>query len=254
MNIQEPQSRHLQLAAILRKEIQSGVYAPGSLLPSEPELADRFKVTRSLVNRALALLRAEGLVRPMRGRGTAVNPIPVIRRESVGRQRRQTRESDQARGAFDAELRAAGFTPRSDVTPEQAAAPAEIAELLGIEEGAPVLARRRRMYANDEPVQLAVSYFPWDIAEGTQLTEVDTGPGGAYSRLADLGHAPATFRERVRVRPPSNEEAQALNMDLDQRVMHITRTATTAEGRVVEVNDIVIPAHQWELDYEWSAD
>lgn len=254
MAIESPQSRHVQLAGILRGKIRSGEYPAGSVLPSEPELAAEHGVSRSLVNRALALLRAEGLIRPERGRGTTVNPIPVIHRAAVRRQRRGTREEGQARGAFDAELRQLGLTPRSDVRPEQASAPATIAEQLGIEEGAPVLARRRQMYANDVPVQLAVSYIPWEIAEGTPLVDVDTGPGGAYSRLADLGHAPATFVETVRVRTPDEAEAEALQMDLDQRVIAISRTARTAVGRIVEVNEIVLPAHQWELSYEWPAD
>jgi GntR family transcriptional regulator len=253
MTIESPQGRHLQVAGVLRREIQSGEFPAGSVLPSEPELAARFGVSRSLINRALALLRAEGLVRPERGRGTTVNPIPVIRRDAVSRQRRDVRETGEARGAFDGELRSLGLTPRSEVTPEQTAAPAWVAELLGVDEGAPVLARRRRMYANDVPVQLAVSYIPWEIAEGTQLAETDTGPGGAYSRLADLGYAPETFAETVRVRTPDEAEAQALGMDLDQRVLSVSRTARTAQNRVVEVNEIVLPAHQWELSYEWPA-
>ncbi len=253
MAIESPQGRHLQVAGILRREIQAGEYPAGSVLPSEPELAERFGVSRSLINRALTLLRAEGLVRPERGRGTTVNPIPIIHRAAVSRQRRDTREAGGARGAFDSELRNLGLTPRSEVTPEQTEAPTRAAELLGIDEGAPVLARRRVMYANDVPVQVATSYIPWEIAEGTQLAEADTGPGGAYSRLADLGYAPATFIETVRVRPPEPAEAQALGMDLDQRVFAITRTARTAEDRTVEVNEIVLPAHQWELGYEWPA-
>jgi GntR family transcriptional regulator len=253
MTIEAPQGRHLQVAGILRQEIRNGAFPPGSVLPSEPELAARFGVSRSLVNRALALLRAEGLVRPERGRRTTVNPIPIIRRAAVSRQRRDVREAAGARGAFDSELRSLNLTPKSEVTPEQAAAPAHIAEMLGVDEGAPVLARRRRMFADNVPVQLAVSYIPWEIAEGTQLAEVDTGPGGVYSRLADLGHAPATFTETMRVRPPEGNEAQALGMDLDQRVIAIYRTARTAENRIVEVNEIVLPAHQWELSYEWPA-
>jgi hypothetical protein len=38
-------------------------------------------------------------------------------------------------------------------------------------------------------------------------------------------------------------------MDPDQRVVAIQRTARTAAGRIVEVNQIILPAHQWELVY-----
>jgi GntR family transcriptional regulator len=183
-----------------------------------------------------------------------VNELPVIRRQAVARQRRDVREAGQARGAFDGELRRLGLNPRSDVDVDQVPAPAEVASLLGVEEGTPVLARRRRMYANDIPVQLATSYLPLDIAGGTVLASTDPGPGGTYSRLADLGHAPATYTETARVRPPGDSEAQFLRMDPDQRVVTIQRTARTAAGRIVEVNQITLPAHQWELVYEWAAE
>lgn len=183
-----------------------------------------------------------------------MQPLPVIRREAVARQRRDIREAGEARGAFEGELRSLGLAARSDVDVDQVPASADIAELLAIDEGTQVLARSRRMYAGNIPVQLATSYLPMDIAAGTQLAETDTGPGGMYSRLAELGHAPAAFAESVRVRPPRDTEARFLLMDPDQRVLAIRRTARTAAGRIVEVNDIVLPAHQWELNYEWPAE
>ena len=70
----------------------------------------------------------------------------------------------------------------------------------------------------------------------------------------ELGHAPATYTETARVRPPEDGEAQVLHMDPDQRVVTIQRIARTAAGRIVEVNQIILPAHQWELVYEWPAE
>lgn len=254
MTIERPQSEYQQVARIVRERIQSGIYAPGTALPIEAELAAQFNVSRAVVNKALALLRSEGLIRSRKGRGTTVNPIPVIRRNAKARQRKQVREASNARGAFDAELRSLGLTPRVEVVVEQTTATANIARHLGIEEGAPVLARRRVMYANDVPVQLATSWIPWDIAEGSPLTEVDTGQGGTYSRLADLGYAPAKFSELTRQRAPEGSEADDLNMDPSQRVFVITRIARTADGRAVEATDSILPAHQWEFYEEWDAE
>jgi DNA-binding GntR family transcriptional regulator len=53
--------------------------------------------------------------------------------------------------------------------------------------------------------------------------------------------------------PPDDDETQFLHMDPDQRVVAIRRTARTTSGRIVEVNEITLPAHQWELVYEWPA-
>ncbi len=75
---------------------------------------------------------------------------------------------------------------------------------------------------------------------------------GRISRLADLGHAPTTYTETARVRPPDDDETLFLHMDPDQRSSP-SSGQRTASGRIVEVNDITLPAHQWELVYEWPA-
>src|SRR5271155_707097 len=46
------------------------------------------------------------------------------------------------------------------------------------------------------------------IAAGTATEQPDTGPGGTYARLADVGHAPAQFREDLRARMPEPAEAR----------------------------------------------
>jgi hypothetical protein len=43
-------------------------------------------------------------------------------------------------------------------------------------------------------------------------------------------------------------------MDPDQRVISILRAARSTTGRVVEVIESTIAAHQWELVYEWPAE
>lgn len=249
MTIDAPQARYRQLAAMLREAIERGDYAPGSALESESALAARYSVDRRTVNRAVLTLRAEGLVRVVRGRGTIVRELPVICREAVTRQ--HIREAAGARGAFQAELERLGLAPRSDVEVMSEDAPADVAELLGLEASAKVIVRHRQMFAGDVPVQLATSYLPADLAAGTPMAERDSGPGGIYSRLADAGHAPAELTETVRVRPPADREARFLRMDAEQRVISIRRIARDHAGRAVEVNDIAMAAHQWELVYRW---
>lgn len=61
-----------RIAAEITAGIESGVYAPGSPLPSESALADRFGVTRPTVRQGLAELRATGVIRVVNGRGAFV--------------------------------------------------------------------------------------------------------------------------------------------------------------------------------------
>jgi GntR family transcriptional regulator len=250
-----PAADYREIAAALRDEIAAGRYPRGSAFPTGPEIADRWHVSPATANLAMGALRSEGLIRTKRGRGTIVNPVPVLRRDAAGRQRRTVREADGARGAFDAEMAREGIESRTETEIGRAAPPPRVAAILGIPEGTEAVYRRRRMYADGEPVQLATSWIPADIAQvAPAVGEQDTGPGGLYSRLADAGHGPAGFTEEVNVRVPADGEADLLAVDPDHRVYDIIRTAADRQGRAAEVNQIVMPTHQWTLSYTWPAE
>lgn len=245
--IDEPRARYRQLADELRAAITRGDYPPGAEFPPESALVSQYGLDRRTVRAALQILRSDGLIHVQRGRGTVVNELPVITSDRVRRQ--QIRAEGSARGAFGAEL--AALSPRSESEVSQGAAPDDVAEVLG---AAGAVIRVRRMFAHDTPVQMATSWYPLDIAGGTPIAEQDPGPGGSYSRLADLGHGPVEFTETVAVRSPEQDETRFLQLDQDQRVLSIRRIAADAQGRVVEVNDIVMPAHQFRLVYRWQAE
>ena len=251
MALNDPQSRYRQLAEVLRTAIVRGDYPPGSTMPTEPELADRYRVSRQTVNRAVAILRQEGLVQTSRGHGSTVRAIPTIRRNANARYAQAAREAGGARGAFDGEIRRLGLVPRSDVEVSRVIPPAEVAGALDIPADMQVIMRKRHMYANDHPVQLAPSYLPLDIAAGTQLEEQDSGPGGIVSRYKDLGFEQVTINETVRVRRSTEEERQFLLLDHDTPVLEIFHTGWTAERRCVEVCIHSVNAYGWQLDYAW---
>lgn len=258
MALRRPLPRYQQIAAILRAAIERGEYAPGSTLESETTLSERFGVNKRTVNSAVLSLRADGLVRVEHGHRTIVRELPVLTRDAA--QRFRIRAEHGARGAYEAELARAGLESHVD-QPDVAAAsaPEDIARVLEVPPGALVLTRARKMSARKPgsttayPVQLATSWIPADLATGTRIEDIDTGPGGTYSRLAELGHAPAEFTEEIRLRLPDEDERDWLNLDTEQRVYFIRRTAREASGRVVEVTDTVIPAHLARLVYTWPA-
>jgi GntR family transcriptional regulator len=61
-----------QLAAILRRAIESGELAPRQALPSESGLMREHGVSRVTVRAALASLRQDGLIVSVKARGTYV--------------------------------------------------------------------------------------------------------------------------------------------------------------------------------------
>ena len=181
MPIERAPSQYRQLADLLREAILRGDYAPGSAFPSEPELAAEHGLSRPTVNRALLVLRSEGLIRVERGRGTIVRSVPTIPRYATTRYARENRENAGARGAFDTEITRLGFEPRSDlVQVGQVRPPADVATALALDHGDNALIRKRQMYAADTPIQLATSYVPWSIAVTVQ---VGVGRCGVVSRI-----------------------------------------------------------------------
>jgi len=64
--------RYVQVTEVLAREIRDGRYAVGSLLPPEPQLCQRFAVSRHTVREAVRLLCEKGLLSRQQGVGTRV--------------------------------------------------------------------------------------------------------------------------------------------------------------------------------------
>src|ERR1051325_11295988 len=69
-----------ELADLLRQAIQHGDFAPGTTLPKQEQIATDYGVNINTVRQAVRLLEAEGLVTPVRRRGTVVRSRPPMKR------------------------------------------------------------------------------------------------------------------------------------------------------------------------------
>ncbi|TMR97326.1 GntR family transcriptional regulator [Nonomuraea basaltis] len=244
-----------QVADTIRRSIHDGTYPRGSLLPNEDTLADELGVHRATVNKALKILKAEGLVYVHMGVGTYVHKLPPILRNAAVRHSRAHRERGGARGSLASELEQLGYTLDNQTTIGPGRPPTEVAEVLGVDpDSDSVIIRARRMYAEGVPIQIVTTYIPRSIAEGTPMAERDPGVGGISSRLAELGHAQVDIQEDVDVRPPTDEEVRFLRMTPDQRVYEIFHMGLTRDNQPVKVNLYVLPTYQWRLRYRYRAD
>lgn len=249
ITLQAPQARYRQVANELRNAIKRGEYPPGSALPSQPELARRYGLNQTSINRAIALLRAEGMVRVEQGRGAFVQEIPTVKRV------RRIPRSDAAGSSFAEEMRKSGLEPRTPLADlATVPAPADVAEHLEINAGDPVVRRTRHMFASDRPVQLAISYIPLPVAGNQDIALPDTGPTGLYKRLAARGYPPVRFIEEIEARQPRADEAAFLNLTEAQHVLEVTRTVYSKDDMPIETVINVFPSQQWRLSYEWSAE
>jgi GntR family transcriptional regulator len=237
----------------LRASILDGRLDAGERLPSENELAERYGTSRPTVRRAIALLKAEGLVNTEQGRGAFVRPKPHVRLLLSGENFRRHRRAGLS--GFNAQVEEQGQAPEQRLLEVGwVEAPREVALRLDVDEEARVVVRRRLFVVNGEPVALCDSYYPADVAEGTPLAEPERIAGGAYRLIEDpagpIGRRLKRSVDDLVCRMPTPEEVDGLRLAPGVPVVRTLRTVYDAQGRAVEVQDTVAAADKHQFRYE----
>lgn len=163
---------YVQLAEILRGEIERGVHDPGAMLPSEAALCEEYGISRTAVRDALRLLADDGLVRKERGRGTFV----------TGRRLAEILIQD-VRGFVEEMSRQGRSVTTTVLDLSRTAAPAPVADALGIAVGAPIVSLDRIRLLEGEPVLRAITSLPFDRFGA--LVDRDLSDESLYDVLAD---------------------------------------------------------------------
>lgn len=249
-----PRSVHpfRRVADELRTEILRGEIRPGAKLPSEHQLAERFGVTRATVRKGIALLKAEGLVIAHQGKGAFVRERPHISLRQTGsiyRTRRSVGVSN-----FNAEAAAQGQRAKQIIrSVEEAPAPDEIAERLGIAPGAPVVVRRLLFTVDGTPMQIVNSYYDAALAAGTPLAQAKLIRGGANAVIEDpngsIGRRIVQFVEDLDIRMPTPAEMDRLEIPTGVPLARVIRTAYDSSGASLEVLDSLIPCDRHIFRY-----
>jgi GntR family transcriptional regulator len=237
----------------LRASILEGRLDAGERLPSENELAERFGTSRPTVRRAIALLKAEGLVNTEQGRGAFVRPKPHVRLLLSGENFRRHRRAGLS--GFNAQVEEQGQAPEQRLLEVGwVAAPREVALRLDVDEDARVVVRRRLFVVNGEPVAFCDSYYPAEVADGTPLAEPERIPGGAYGLIEDsagpVGRRLKRSVDDLVCRMPTPEEVDGLKLASGVPVVRTLRTVYDSQGRAVEVQDTVAAADKHQFRYE----
>lgn len=235
-----------RIAETLRRDIREGRLEPGEQLPSENQLAERHETTRATVRKALALLRSEGLVVSEQGRGAFVRPRPPIKLLLTGSNWRAHRGSGQSN--FNAEAASQGRVAKQNLlTVDEIAAPAEIAERLGLSAGSPVIVRKRLFLVDDMPMQFCDGYYPADLFRDTAVAAARRIRGGVHGLIEDpdgpLRRRVTQFVEDLDIRMPVPSESETLMIPEGIPVVRVLRTAYDSDGEALEVLDSLIPSH-----------
>ncbi len=224
----------VRIADDIRMKIETGRLAPGEQLSTLDQIANEYGTSLAAVRKALDLLRQQGLVVTVQGKGSYVRERPSTRRRGIDRYSRSTWAQGKALHTAEAESqgRSAGQQLRELA---EVPAPAVVADQFGIPEGTPVWVRRRTTFIDNRPNQLADSYYELDVVRGTRIQEENTGPGGGFARLEEAGHRLDRIREELAVRMPTGPESVALRLPAGTPVVDLVRTTYDVKGRAVEV-------------------
>jgi GntR family transcriptional regulator len=240
----------VRVADDLRSKIDASEYEPGQQLPTLDKLAEQYTCSLAAVRKAIDLLKQQGLVVTVQGRGTFVRDRPHARRHGIERYSR----SRWAAGTpiLIAEVERQGRHADQVIRElAEVPAPTAVAERLGISPSTTVWVRRRTTMIDGRPNQLADSYYELRLVRGTAITQENTGPGGGFARLEDQGIKLARIQEELSVRMPTGPESVTLQLPPGTPVIDLTRTTFAVDGRPVEVMLAVIAADMVTFSYDF---
>lgn len=241
-----------RVAQVLRDAIASGDLPPGAKLPSERALAAEHGVARNTAREAVRQLADEGLVTAEHGRGVFVREAPRLMRFGAERYSLRLREETDGLPPFAAEAVKQGRTPRVE-TPSvtRVAPPPEVAERLRLSDDDTVVRRENWYYADDQPVQVGVTFAPWSVVEGSPIADSPQldETGGIYVYFERAGHTVRRVREEVSARMPTPEEADGLTIPDGVPVLVVLHTSVDQDGEPFEVTRFVMRADTSGVDY-----
>ncbi|WP_433188714.1 GntR family transcriptional regulator [Actinoallomurus sp. CA-150999] len=244
----DPRSPSRQIADDLRNDIHSGALEPGARLPSERELVERYGTSAQTARQAVSLLKTEGLVVGMPGRGVFVRERPPVLR--VGSDRYARWRRDQGKAPLQAEVEELGLKWRQEVTElAEVPAPEWVAKWYDLAPETPVFVRRRRFWIDDHPSQLADSYYRLDLVTGTRIMEERTGPGGGYRVLEELGYPLTRVREEIALRMPTPDEVRALRLEPGTPVAELHRVSFSND-KPIELLQGILAGDRYVFCYE----
>lgn len=204
---------------------------PGSLLPSEAELADQFSVSRMTARQAVQNLAQAGLVLRKRGAGTFVAPQPLHREESI-------------LYSFTEDMRRRGMTPSSRLLSAEVAASPDDAAMMGLATGEWLVKIDRVRFANEIPLAREKVVLPGEFAA---VLEHDLEAGSLHAALSGMrvmGRATGFVTARL----ANEEERDLLDLPDPAPLLVESRTITDTEGAIIERTETAYVAARWVIN------
>ena len=223
-----------QIQHLLRHRIHSGLYPPGTQIPSEHELSRELEVSRVTLREALRELVRESLLVKVQGKGTFVASNPPKRLKPV----RYTGFLEE----LQERVRKLKVT---DVEVTQTPATPDLKAALELDAGTSALTLIKRLrHIDDEPFSYTQNYLPTAIGLRIRVKDLYSLPLLKILQ-EDLKIPIVRARETIEAAPADPDTARRLGIPVLYPVLHMTRVMYTTNDRPFELVDIYYRADKY---------
>ncbi len=239
-----------QIKELITRELQAGVWKPAEAIPSEQDLAARFKVSQGTVRKAIDELAAENLLVRRQGKGTfvATHAEQQIQYRFLRLMPDDGGARDMARRLLDC---------------RRTRAPADVARMLGCKSGDAVVQLRRLLLtptdspqagavrrlpaegggppsggpaAQYKPVVLDEIWLPGNLFKGLTAERLADYKGPMYGMFeAEFGVRMIRAEEKIRALPADADSAELLALPVGTPLLSVERLSFTYGDKPVEL-------------------
>lgn len=207
-----------QIKVLILKGLQAAEWKPGELIPSEMDLAARFRVSQGTVRKAIDELAAENLVIRRQGKGTFV----------------ATHAEQQVQYRFlrlmpdTGDISTEGPAERQIVNCKRLRASADTARLLALRTGDAVLQLRRVLAFQGTPTIVEDVWLPGGPFKGLTAERLAVYGGPMYALFeTEFGVHMVRAEEKIRAVPADAMAAKLLDLKLGEPLLSVERIAYT---------------------------
>lgn len=214
-----------QIKTLILRSLQSGEWRPGEAIPSEIDLAARFKVSQGTVRKAVDELAAENLLLRRQGKGTFV----------------ATHAEEQVQFRFlrlasEPSAVAQGSTHREFLDCRRMPAPADVAAVLQMRPDEAVVEVRRVLHFSGQPVVLDDIWLPAPLFKGLTAERLSEYRGPMYGLFeSEFGVRMIRAEEKIRAVSADETVAALLKVAPGTPLLSVERLAFTYGDQPVEL-------------------
>lgn len=212
-----------QIKTLMTRSLRVGEWRPGEAIPSEMELAARFKVSQGTVRKAIDELAAENLLVRRQGKGTFV----ATHAEQKVQYRFLRLMPDDGES---------GGVQRRFIDCRRLRSTADVARALALNPGDSVVNVRRVLTFNATPVVLDDIWLPGLLFKGLTAERLSDYRGPMYGLFeSEFGVHMIRADEKIRAVAADAASAALLGVDVGYPLLSVERLSLTYDDKPVEL-------------------